>query len=255
MPVRLPFDDVWLTRLLGSRDYTMRGALGICQYTARIAIPDYRSKIESYYQDLLPNGLDELCRSAQIPCDFTHFGVIIEFDQPMELSLHDEQLALPDGLHQIIARTGPLILRNAFLDSAVRTHGHRNRFPHLNFHVDRSLKQVTRYSMYTRDPYDSEQKFPRTSSTLFVANIVGYLQGVRDGIINPVTDKGGRGTYAIFHKTDMAEVLGNVVLEHAWDLPLGTGEISMLDNADCLHSSYYRDPSLKGYKIGVRYVA
>jgi hypothetical protein len=255
MSVILPFDGVWLSRLLGARDYTLRDKLGASGYTARIAIPDFRNKVASYYKDVLPNGLDEMCRRVELPCDFTHFGVIIEFDQPTELSLHDEQMSLTDGLHQIIARTGPVIIRNAFLDSVARDQGHRNRFPHLNFHVDRSMKQVTRYSMYTRNPHDAEQQYPRTSSTLFTAKIVGYLQSVREGTLNPDTDKGCRGTYSIFQKTNMGDVLDNVVLEHAWDLPRGTGEISMLDNADCLHASYYRDPSIKGYKIGVRYVA
>lgn len=50
------------------------------------------------------------------------------------------------------------------------------------------------------------------------------------------------------------DVLGRIVLEHAWDRPEGTGEISLLYNRTVLHASYYRIKDTKGYPIGVRYL-
>ena len=255
MSALLPFNSNWLANLIKAPNYSMQGMLASSQFSARIAIPNYKAKIASHFRDILPNGLDQFCREVEIPLNWTHFGVIIEFQQPVELTLHDEQMALNNGLREIIASAGAVIIKNAYLDSNLRSQGHKNRFPHLNFHMDRSSKQPTHFSMYTRNPFDEEQKHPRTSSTLFIANIVGYLQGVREGIVDPTKDKGVRGTYTLFQDIDIAEVLGNLMIEHRWDLPLGTGEISMLDNIDSLHASYYRDPSQVGYKIGVRYLA
>lgn len=57
-----------------------------------------------------------------------------------------------------------------------------------------------------------------------------------------------------FLKENMADMLNNIIIEHDWREPLGTGEISIIDNLSCLHASYYPQPSEKGYKIGVRYV-
>jgi len=84
--------------------------------------------------------------------------------------------------------------------------GHRNKFPHLNFHIDRTSKQETVYSMYTRDPFDEEQKYPRESSTLFAANIMGHLQGIKEGSIKP-TDKGVKATYSLLAQEGIAEVV------------------------------------------------
>ena len=159
-----------------------------------------------------------------------------------------------NGLHPIIKEVGAVIIKNAYLDSEHRDMGHRNRFPQLNFHVDRSEKQPTHYSMYTRNPYDEEQKHPRKSSTLFVCSIVGYLQSVKEKTIDPQSESGNKGTYTIFTKENVPELVNKVIIEHAWNEKTGTGEISMLDNITCLHASYYPMAHEKGYKIGVRYV-
>ena len=53
---------------------------------------------------------------------------------------------------------------------------------------------------------------------------------------------------------DLAESIGNVVLEQAWHAPPGTGEITILDNRSVLHASYYARPENRGYPIGVRYL-
>lgn len=58
-------------------------------------------------------------------------------------------------------------------------------------------------------------------------------------------------------KTGLAPVFlisFNVILEHAWNEPQGTGEISIIDNITCLHASYYPRVYEPGYKIRVRYV-
>jgi len=56
----------------------------------------------------------------------------------------------------------------------------RNIFPDLNFHVDRGGQQESLYSLFTRDPFNETQKEPRTSSTVTIANVAGYLQRLRE---------------------------------------------------------------------------
>ena len=203
---------------------------------------------------MLTDNLHELSRRVEIPFAFEHFGLICEFTEAVELNLHDDDMNLDQGIRSVVDRIGPVIIRNAYLSSQKRSMGHRNRFPHLSFHVDRSPNQPTPYSMFTRDPFDSEQVEPRTASTLFVANLVAYLQFVREGQCDPAQEKGVRTLYNIFGQTDMSEVLGKVVLEQAWNQPRGTGEICVQDNRTVQHASYYRDAQRNGYRIGVRYV-
>lgn len=224
-------------------------------YIARLLIPDYASKVNAHYHDITRGNLQNICLQAQVPFSFTHFGVEINFEQAIELNLHNEELTMEEGLHQLISSVGAVVIKNAFLTDKLRKVGHRNRFPHLNFHVDRTELQPTHYSMYARDPFDEEQRYPRTSSTLFIPNIVAYLQAVKEGLVNPQTEKRTRGTYTLFTNENIDELMGNIILEHRWDMPEGIGEISMLDNITALHASYYRDPFIKGYKIGVRYLA
>lgn len=248
------FDPAWLGKLLKRPGNILEEELYGHSYSARIAIPDYKSILADFYHDIVNGDLDTLCAGIEGACVFDHYGLIIEFDKPIELSLHDSEMAIDDGLRKIMAQVGPVIIRNAYMDSKSRDLGHRNRFPHLNFHVDRSANQETRYSMYARNPFDSEQKLPRTVSTLFIANIVGYLQGVRENLVDRQFDKSIRGTYTMSDDTDMDTLLGRIVLEQPWDAPKGRGEIAMQDNLTNLHASYYRDPVVKGYKIGVRYL-
>ncbi|MBI3773414.1 MAG: hypothetical protein HY272_12030, partial [Gammaproteobacteria bacterium] len=224
-------------------------------YTAKIGITYYKQKIACHYASLIQGSLEQECRLAEIECGFEHFGVIVRFESPVEVLLYDDALTINRGLCDIIARVGPVILRNVYLTSAVRSEGHRNRFPHLRFHIDRNPLQPTRYSMYTRDPYDAEQRYPRTASTLFTANIVSHLQGIKEGDVVRGIDKGVRASAPLFEKEDMSGVISNIVLEQRWDEPESTGEIAMIDNATALHASYYRDIVQKGYRIGVRYLA
>ena len=249
------FNANWLKQLIKNPQVVIEGQFGSSPYAARIALPDYSTRLLQQYNSILQGDIYGYSKRVQIPYSYTHYGVIIDFVKAAELVLHDEDMVLDEGLRQIIAETGPVIIRNAYMAAKFRDQGHRNRFPHLNFHIDRSENQPTQYSMYTRNPFDSEQQYPRTSSTLFVPSLVGNLQAVKEGLPGAATDIGLKGTYTIFTKENMEMILNNIVLEHAWDQPQGIGEISMLDNRTALHASYYRDATVKGYKIGVRYLA
>lgn len=248
------FNWQWLDRLLKNPGAVIQGVLSQHPYEVYIAIPHYKQHISAHYKTLLPNGLDAFCTQVNIPCKFQHFGIIINFKKPTEIILHDDEMALDEGLRFLMAQAGPVAIKNACLNIKHRGYGHRNRFPHLNFHVDRTANQPTHYSMYTRDPSDPEQALPRTASTLFAANIVGHLQAIREGVIDPKTT-GIKGTYTVFTKENMENIFGGLVIDQRWDEPKGTGEIAMLDNLTCLHASYYRDHQVKGYRIGVRYLS
>lgn len=249
------FNLAWLTKLMSTPEQVISGIFSNTPYKAHIVIPHYKLRISEYYRDEIDGNLDQLCTRLNLPKVFKHFGVSIFFEKPIQLHLHDSDMSMVNGLHPIIKEIGAVIIKNAYLDSEHRDMGHKNRFPQLNFHVDRSEKQPTHYSMYTRNPYDDEQKHPRKSSTLFAASIIGYLQSVKEKTIDPHSETGNKGTYTIFTKENMSDVINKIIIEHAWNETIGTGEISMLDNITCLHASYYPMVHEKGYKIGVRYVA
>ena len=254
MPLTPHFNKPWLSRLLASPEWSMQGVLDGYAYRASILIPDFKRHVTEHYMDIVKGDFNQFCANSEIPCEFEHFGLVIDFQMPAELQLHNAEMHIDSGLCDIMGVVGPIIIRNAYVDAISRSMGHRNKFPHLNFHVDRTSMQETVYSMYSRDPFDEEQKHPRKSSTLFVANIVGHLQGIREGLVSP-DEKGMRGTYSLFQEESIPELLNDVLLEHRWDLPEGQGEISMLDNRTCLHASYYREAHGESYKIGVRYLS
>ena len=249
------FNQQWLYKLLNTPSFTLYGQFQHLPYMAKIAIPEYRDRLTAYYVDVVGNQLSSFCEKVEITFNYRHYGIIIHFDRPAELALHDNDGVLDEGLRYLIAQTGPVIMKNAYMTAALRDPGHRNRFPHLNFHIDRSLNQPTQYSFYTRDPFDAEQKYPRTSSTLFVPSIVGHLQAIKEGNESLREQKGLLSTYTIFKNEEQEAIRSQVILEHRWDEAEGTGEISMLDNRTTLHASYYRDHEKLGYKIGVRYLA
>lgn len=254
MPSIPHFNLAWLSRLLASPERHMQGVLDGHAYRAAVLIPDFPRRLMEHYRDIIGGDFKEFCVNAEIPCKFENFGISIDFQAPAELQLHDADMRIDANLCEIMDRVGPIIIRNAYVDAVSRSMGHRNKFPHLNFHVDRTSLQETVYSMYTRDPFDEEQKLPRTSSTLFVANIAGHLQGIRDGLVGPA-DKGVRATYNLFKGENISALVNEMLVEHRWDFPEGQGEISMLDNRTCLHASYYREAHGESYKIGVRYLA
>lgn len=250
----LHFNSTWLNRLLTSPETVATGTFGNVTYTAKIVIPNYHQRISQYYKKEINGNLDQCCQTLNFPKVFKHFAVEIVFNKAIQLRLHDDEMTMIDSLHHIIKDVGAVIIKNAYLDSKHISMGHRNRFPQLNFHVDRSEKQPTHYSMYTRNPFDEEQKQPRKSSTLFIPSVIGYLQSKKEQTHEAGTETINKGSYSIFTPEDIPELVNNIIVEHAWNEETGTGEISMLDNITCLHASYYPTPE-KGYKIGVRYVA
>jgi len=249
------FNRNWLASLINRPVDTITGDYCGKKYTAKLIITDYAAHISAHYSDIIKGDLFGFCAQSEVPFNFVHFGVVIEFTDAAELILHDDESTLDDGLRELIGAVGAVIIKNAYMTDKLRKIGHRNRFPHLNFHIDRTANQPTHYSMYARDPFDEEQQHPRTSSTLFIPNIVGHLQGIREGLVDPLNDKGVRSTYRLFEKSPVSDLINDLIIEHRWDEPHGVGEISMLDNITLLHSSYYRDASETGYKIGVRYLA
>jgi len=191
-------------------------------------------------------------RYGNRPTQFQHFGLKLCFEQAVELDLHKEDMLLSSSIKSALHQYGLILIKNAYLPAAVRGVGHRNRFPHLSFHRDRSEHHATPYSLFYRDPNDKDQRHPRTSSTLFVSNAVANLE------LNGCCISESISQCMLFEAIDeehrMSELLGTIVIEQRWDEPLETGEICIQDNRSLMHSSYYRNVMQDGYRIGVRYL-
>ena len=231
------------------------GQMGNVAYQLRVALPNYAESVAAHYTDGRMDRLQEICDRAAIPFEFSFFGLECTFFEPYEVQMYDDDMTMQDDLRILIKRFGPVIVKNAYLAGERREDGHRAKFKHLNFHYDRRSHQDEQHSLYFRDPFDPIQAEPRESSTLFIANIVALLQWMKEtGQTEVPEGEGVRGTYQIFEGENMEEVIGNIILEHRWDEPRGTGELSSLDNRTVLHASYYRTPSRNSYPIGVRYL-
>lgn len=252
---RLAFKQTQLDSLFRDPDRTIVGRLNDISYTLNIGIPHYRRNIAQHYEDAVPMSIEEVSRRAEIPLHFEHFGLICAFEEPIELDLYDEEMTISEELSSLIDRFGPVILKNATLSTERSEDGHHARFRHLNFHYDRGAHQREQHSLYYRDPTNPDQHEPRTSSTVFIENLVACLQHMKENGRRDVEEKGVRGTYDIFEEDEMEDLVGRIILEHRWDQPAGTGEISTLHNRKALHASYYRSSTHKGYRIGVRYLA
>lgn len=225
------------------------------RFSMKVVIPNHERIVAQYYSDLLKTSLNQINNNLDLPSYFKHFGIEVKFEKQCEVAFYNDQKKLDEGIRESIKMFGPIIIKNVYLDDSRRNDGHRNRFPQLKFHVDRSMAQTEHHSYYHRDPFDPEQIEPRKSSTLFIPNVVGYLQGVKEKKYS-ITQKGVLISHIdLFHEENVQELIGKIIVEHAWNEPRGTGEISIIDNTTTLHSSYYRIPSVKGYRIGVRYVA
>lgn len=229
-----------LTELFRNPYETVEGSIDGNQFKAKIAIPNYEENVARHYDNVISGDLNQVCLRAAIPFEFQHFGLICEFEKPIEILAYDENhRIMDDNLKEIIRKLGAVILRNVFLNATKRKQGHRARFRQLAFHRDRGPHQPEHYSLYFRDPFDDIQKYPRTSSTLFIANIVAYLQLIKEHKLDP-NEKGVRAHYEIFENEKIEPLIDGIVLEHSWTAPEGTGEISSLDNHTALHASYYR---------------
>lgn len=214
--------------------------------TACLGLPDYQAKLAAHYQ-MPASRFDR----------FPHLGLIIVFDSPTELALHDDNMELPQEARDLMAEFGPVILRNAYLSEAIQSVGHRNRFPHLSFHRDRNEHQPTPYSLFYRDPFDEEQQHPRTASTLFISNQHTRAELQASGL--GIDQSADLSHCFLFDKIPNPELiskfLGSMILEQGWNMPQGTGEICLQDNRQLMHCSYYRTASRDGWRIGVRYLA
>jgi hypothetical protein len=224
-----------------------RGVQDGTPFEAEILIPDHPARIRAHYADLVTGSLDAMSRDAGLAPPQRNFGMRVTFAQPTEIQVYDKGMMLDETLRRVIGEFGAVILCNAYMPGVHRAEGQRNIFPDLSFHIDRGSNQEEQYSLFCRDPFDVEQKNPRGSSTLIAANMVCYLQKMREagGVGSPL----GAQCH-IFRDTDLG--LGDIMIEQAWDAPEGTGEVCIIDNRTVLHASYYK-PS-RGYPIGVRYL-
>jgi len=250
---RLVLGSAAITALEEKPGEIVEGRVGKCRFHARVAIPNYAENVAGHYADLAPNGLASLCDDAAIALPFRDFGLVCTFDSATELQIHDADLILDEGIRELVGHFGPIVITNAYLPANDRRADQTNIFPHLQFHFDRGPNQPTQISLFYRDPFDPVQAAPRESSTVHCANMVAHLQYARETGQAPKTLE-WRGFYNIFEDQDTAELLGKILMEHRWDAPQGTGEISVLFNGTILHASYYRRTALKGYPISVRYL-
>jgi len=233
----------------------LRSVTNYQPYDLSIIIENYRDNIINHYQNSISEDVEFLCKNAQIPYafDFEHFGILISFKNACQLDLHNEEMHLNEVIKKLVKTFGVVVFRNASLTASIKNLYHLNNFPHLNFHRDRGESHENRYSLYTRDPDDMHQKFPRKASTIFIDNAVAYLQAYLENMIKP-NETGRRGHYSIFHNDgEELELFGDVILEQRWSAPIGMGEICIINNNSVLHSSYKHglDP---GYRIGARYL-
>lgn len=218
------------------------GRLNGAAYQARVAIPDYCARLRRHY------GPDTL--SALKTMNFQHFGFEIEFNTPVELSVHDDVRRLDGGLRTLVGRYGPVVIRNARMPAQARRSDQRNIFKSLDFHIDRGKNQEDHFSMFWRDPDDPEQCKPRNSSTLILPYQAAYAQAIKEG-------QGGgefKPGYTLFKDEDVAPLTNEILFELPWRAPETVGEIAVLDNLEVLHASYYRRPEDRGYPISVRYL-
>ena len=220
----------------------VKGWLADAAYTARIAIPDYRTRIERHYGRNL--------RTLGVDFGFRHFGLAIEFEAPVELVVHDPERRLDEGLRALVASFGAVMLRNAYLPDRERANSQRNVFPSLGFHIDRGRTQDDHTSLFWRGPFDPVLLQPRSSSTLVLANAAAYLQALKEG--HPEHEF--KQLYQLFEEEELGALVGEVLVEMTWRAPEGMGEIALIDNRTVLHASYYPHPENKGYPIAVRYL-
>ena len=226
---------------------SVRGSAGGSEFQDGIVIPGYPENIARHFAGLIDGTLESMCRKASVPVPHQDFGLTIDFDRPLEIKIYDQAYVLDRLLRKMIARFGPVVLRNVYMSEKCRAEGQRNIFPHLSFHLDRGYNQDKQYSLFCRDPFDEVQKDPRRSSTLVAGNMVCYLQKMleADGAASPL------GAQCDLFKGGNLGI-GEIVLEQAWNAPMATGEICIIDNRTVMHASLYK-PS-KGYPIGVRYL-
>jgi hypothetical protein len=255
MPVGFEISPDLIAKLMASPDQATSGVMSGQKFSARLAIPQYRERVLARYApELKQYPLADLGARLNSPLDFRHFGLVLNFDQQIDIVLNDSRKHLDAGVRKLVDTFGPVILRNARLEETADTGEQRNIFPHMRFHYDRSPLQESQVSLFSRDPRDPEQRFPRQSSTLFVANVVAWLQSVREGLQTLDEEPTLRPSYDLFAEQNVRPLFGDVILEQPWNEPEGTGELCVINNRTVLHASFHGDLRGKGWRIGARYL-
>jgi len=255
MSVVIELSDAQLDCLNQRPSEPVAGSLQGAAFRTWIAIPHYLNNIRKRYAPTLGDlSLEALNDKLEASPLYNNFGLVVEFVAPTTVQVHDEAHVLDPRLGALMQRFGPLILRNAALHSDLREHVHKNIFPSLRFHTDRGRNQKNQISLFTRAPDDAEQIEPRTSSTLFVANVVAVLEQHRQDGGDARAAPRLRPNYDLFEGTPLREAIGDTVLEQPWKAPHGVGEICLIDNRCVLHASYHHDIAGRGWRIGARYL-
>lgn len=248
------FDVAKFGSLLLQPKADLQGVFKGIPFTARIAIPNYGAGVARHYAAVAPEGLAAATTLAGIPFDLPQFGLIIDFEQMAQVDVHTMDMVFDDSIRTLVSRFGVVVLRNACIAGAARRMFHRNTFSHLQFHIDRGPNAANQYSCFTRDPDDPVQRQPRASSTLFIANIVAWLESVHVGNCDPRVERGTRANYSLYGEANAADLFSEIILEQPWDAPEGIGEIAVIDNRTVLHAAYHKDGKTRGYPIGARYL-
>ncbi|MBT3701623.1 MAG: hypothetical protein HOE62_08130 [Alphaproteobacteria bacterium] len=255
MSVAFSVEKDLIDSLQKNPERTLAGTMDGRRFTANVGIANYVAHIVARYDRELdgrtPAELSGLLGSA---FDFAHFGLILNFETQTNLILNDAEKRLVPGVRSLVNAFGPIVLRNACLESAAQEPAQRNIFPHMRFHYDRSAMQDSQISLFSRDPNDAEQRFPRQSSTLFVANVVAWLQHEQQGLNDNNKVLSLRASYDLFSEQNVRPLFGDVIFEQPWNAPEGTGELCIIDNRTVLHASFHGDLRGKGWRIGARYL-
>lgn len=248
-------DENQIAGLIRQPNAGIRGQLDGVGFSARIALPNLGAAIADHYADLL-GGMrpEKLAEELDTAPPFVHFGLICNFDAPLELDVFDTDMRLQEDLRAAIDAFGAIILRNGRASDGGAETPQSNIFAHLKFHFDRGETQPERYSLFLRDPKMAAQQPPRDSSTIIVANVVAYLQALKESGSEDTAKAALRASRPLFKEEDITALTRAFILEQRWDAPAGTAETTIIDNRTVLHASYYRDAKTAGYPIGVRYL-
>ncbi len=251
--IRFEFPQVAKCALMSNPEEPVAAQFGGCRFTARIAIPDYPGQVAAHYREMIRGSVEEFSKSLHVPLGFKHFGLVCSFATPTQLDLYQGDV-LCDALKELVRCFGPVFLENVVLPKHQRDDGHRGRFQDLNFHIDRSARQHTQYSLYSRNPDDPEQREPRTASTLFIPNLVAHLQDCRERSVPVTPCEELPNNHTLFKDEDLSDLIGKIIFEQAWAAPAGTGEIGVQFNPQIRHASWYRGRTIKGWPIAVRFL-
>ena len=239
----LGLDPLSLSGLAGGEaSGAVVNARGRSRFGARVGIRDYGARLERHYKRRV--------EALGLAGSFKDFGVIVDFETPAEIELHDDERQLDEGVAALVARYGPVLFRNAFMSDQARAGCQRNVFKSLSFHLDRGATQSDHYSLFWRDPFDAETRQPRSSTTLVMSNPAAYLQALDEG----AAPHQFRQRYELFQQRVPDGLIGELLFELPWSAPEGHGEIAVLDNRTVLHASYYVHEHNRGYPIAVRYL-